>query len=300
MGIGVATAENVIFDNARILHSHSGGFDLEIDSSDGHMKNVEIRNSYVNASHQAFAIVTNPTASNVYIHDNHVKFSVNSWPWVYAATLAQSTNIRIDNNVVENKRAEVPSIILTDVTNAEVKGNVAYEGTPPDVRAGETLNAVTLKNVTGTIIVAGNDFAGDTNVVNGDSLSTPWIACGNRVASGGAFDQPSRCASPPPALPPPPQAGGAEMAPNAVLRVTRGPAGSAPHTVVVDLSNSTDTDRTPIRTYTVGMAGGTWVGPQTDPTYTFTYSSAGTYDVIAAVTDSAGLSSISEQTITVS
>jgi parallel beta-helix repeat protein len=78
--------------------------------------------------------------------------------------------------------------------------------------------------------------------------------------------------------------------PTAALTVTPS-SGNAPLQVSADASGSTDTDATPIDSYTFDFGDGTVVGPRAGATAGHTYTAAGTYTVRATVTDTAGLSS---------
>ena len=77
-------------------------------------------------------------------------------------------------------------------------------------------------------------------------------------------------------------------------------SGTAPLDVTADASASTDTDVTPIATYTFDFGDGTAVvGPQTTPTAQHTYATAGGYTATVTVTDTAGLSSTATSSVTV-
>ena len=76
-------------------------------------------------------------------------------------------------------------------------------------------------------------------------------------------------------------------------------AGTTPLTVSADASGSTDTDATPIATYTFNFGDGSVVGPQAAATADHTYANGGTYTVIVTVTDTAGLSSTASASVTV-
>jgi parallel beta-helix repeat protein len=68
--------------------------------------------------------------------------------------------------------------------------------------------------------------------------------------------------------------------------------------VTADASASTDTDATPIASYTFNFGDGSpVVGPQSGATATHVYTAAGTYTVTVTVTDTAGLSSTASKRI---
>jgi parallel beta-helix repeat protein len=83
---------------------------------------------------------------------------------------------------------------------------------------------------------------------------------------------------------------GSDAPPSAALTVT--PAtGTSPLVVTADASGSTDVDATPIASYRFDFGDGSaLVGPQTVPTATHSYATAGSYTVTVTVTDTAGLS----------
>jgi parallel beta-helix repeat protein len=86
--------------------------------------------------------------------------------------------------------------------------------------------------------------------------------------------------------------------PAATLTVTPG-SGRVPLPVTADASGSTDTDQTPIDSYKFDFGDGTVKGPQSSPTASHTFQSAGTYTVKVTVADTAGLSSTATTQVTV-
>ena len=78
-------------------------------------------------------------------------------------------------------------------------------------------------------------------------------------------------------------------------------SGQAPLGVSADASSSTDTDSTPIASYTFDFGDGSaLVGPQAGSTASHTYPSSGTYTVKVTVTDTAGLASSATSQVQVS
>jgi parallel beta-helix repeat protein len=95
-----------------------------------------------------------------------------------------------------------------------------------------------------------------------------------------------------------PGGGTTDAPPSAALSVTPS-SGTAPLEVTADASGSTDTDATPIASYTFDFGdGSTVVGPKAGATATHTYTTAGTYTVTVTVTDTADLSSTATARVT--
>jgi PKD repeat protein len=76
-------------------------------------------------------------------------------------------------------------------------------------------------------------------------------------------------------------------------------ASGAAHTMLFDGSGSTAVGASTIRQYDWAFGDGSFSGPQTGPTVTHTYSSAGSYPVRLTVTDSLGRTGTFSSTVTV-
>jgi parallel beta-helix repeat protein len=92
--------------------------------------------------------------------------------------------------------------------------------------------------------------------------------------------------------------GTVDTPPSAALTVTP-PSGTAPLEITADASGSSDTDSTPIESYTFDFGDHTGAGPGPAASATHTYEQAGTYTVKVTVTDTAGLSSSATTQLTV-
>jgi PKD repeat protein len=77
-------------------------------------------------------------------------------------------------------------------------------------------------------------------------------------------------------------------------------SGTAPLAVTADASASSDTDATPIASYTFDFGDGTVVGPQSGATAKHTYPGAGSFSVTVTVVDSGAFSSSATSTVAVS
>lgn len=92
--------------------------------------------------------------------------------------------------------------------------------------------------------------------------------------------------------------GGTPNGPTAALTVSPG-SGTAPLSVTADASGSTP-GSAPISSYSFNFGDGSTAGPQSSPTATHSYPSAGSYPVTVTVTDGNGLTATATQTVTVS
>ena len=86
-----------------------------------------------------------------------------------------------------------------------------------------------------------------------------------------------------------------------VARLTVSPvSGKTPLSVTANASASTDTDGTPIASYTFNFGDRTIVGPQPGATAGHLFTKVGNYKVMVTVTDTAGLSSTATVMVKVS
>ncbi len=186
--VSLVAAENVVLDKIQALHSHAVGFDLEPNGATASVSGVKIRNSYVNTYTVAFSLAGGAgKVSNIDIHNNTVRSTDPAFPWLSGENAAPDPlrqNWRILNNLVQ-----IPSlgIVVSNILNVAVEKNVS------PITKG--YSAVTLNNVTGTIVIAHNDFSGAGNVNKNISVDGSLRICGNRLQPDGGFDQPERCSS---------------------------------------------------------------------------------------------------------
>ena len=90
----------------------------------------------------------------------------------------------------------------------------------------------------------------------------------------------------------------ADRPPTAALTVS--PATAVPPAdITVSASGSSDTDNTPIASYTFTCGDGTGFGPQAGPTGTCHYTTTGTFTVSVAVRDTAGLVGTASRTVSI-
>ena len=94
------------------------------------------------------------------------------------------------------------------------------------------------------------------------------------------------------------QSGGTQNGPTAALTVSPA-SGTAPLSVTADASGSTP-GSAPISSYSFNFGDGSTTGPQSSPTATHTYQSAGSYTVTVTVTDGNGLTATATRNVSVS
>jgi len=196
-GVAVGAADHVLMDGIHIWHSNATGFDLEPNGDTSYTTNVEIRNSYVNSRTVAFAATGVQDTSNIDIHDNTVRWSALSWPWVTEGDNRASTGRRHDWRVVHNQvltGLDSPALAFSNTDNVEVGDNVSPVNSSSNPEVAK-FPGVTLSGVGGTVTVTNNDFSGAGWVYAADSNTGRVRACDNRIAEDGDFDRPRNCSS---------------------------------------------------------------------------------------------------------
>jgi hypothetical protein len=192
-GVAIVTAHGVVLDKIYIQHSRRSGIDIEANGGDGFPQDIEIRNSDIVAASVPISDAGVDTTTNVYIHDNIIRWGNPSHSWITTgATSPHHNKWRIVHNQALFDMGEYPAMSLDYVDNLEIRDNVATETAPPAARAGERLVAVTVSNSGAPVTITGNDFSG-FNVVYQGSSGVVVQACGNRLTVGGAFNQPKPC-----------------------------------------------------------------------------------------------------------
>jgi hypothetical protein len=179
-GVTICDTNNVLVDNVSILHSHASGVDMEI-NSDGTTENVEIENSYINSRAVAIAAGGIADASDIYIHNNTIRGSNASWPWLDEGDNPYATVRRHDWRVENNTsllalNSDTMQFEMTD--NVTVSGNTspANGSTNPYVAP---LYGVNFVNASGTLTVDSNSFTGAAAPVDPKSSTTGFTECGN-------------------------------------------------------------------------------------------------------------------------
>jgi len=172
MGIALSNIDGGLFEDVRILHSRRAGFDLE--PPPGNVRNIEIRDSYVNSHLHAFSSAGRGDVSNIEIHHNTVDgYSV---PWVY---VKETYGLRRhdwsihDNQVLRLQGSPMPMLYFVRVDTVAVERNISHAQTT------QSRKAVSFTDARGVLLVANNDFTGACWDYVADPLTEPVTAYGN-------------------------------------------------------------------------------------------------------------------------
>jgi hypothetical protein len=173
--IALSNIDGGLFENVRILHSRRAGFDLE--PPPGNVRNIEIRDSYVNSHLHAFSSAGRGDVSGIEIHHNVVDgYSV---PWVY---VKETYGLRRydwsihDNQVLRLQGSPMPMLYFVRVDNVAVERNVSHAQTT------QSRKAASFTEAGGTLLVADNDFTGACWAYLADPLTAPVTAFGNTLS----------------------------------------------------------------------------------------------------------------------
>ncbi|HEX9711910.1 MAG TPA: right-handed parallel beta-helix repeat-containing protein [Actinomycetota bacterium] len=177
-GIALSGADSILFDDVSILHSRRAGFDLEPPPS--YVRNIEIRNSYINSFLLAFASAGRGDVSNIYIHHNTIDASGIPLVYVNASDGTRRYNWRIEYNTSLRPRGSPQATMLfSNVTGVIVRGN-----TWP-VHTTQSRKAVEFRGALGTLIVLDNDFTGACWAYNRDATTSGVFASNNVISTKG-------------------------------------------------------------------------------------------------------------------
>ncbi len=130
-GLAVAnSAQNILIDNLTVVKSRRSGIDLEPHSTNGFVRNVEIRNSNIECQLTPFAAGGSGDVSNIYIHHN--KYSGSGHSLYVRASDADKGIIRHDWNFSFNERvngrhrSSAPCIKMGWTSNVHIEGNIDF------------------------------------------------------------------------------------------------------------------------------------------------------------------------------
>jgi hypothetical protein len=170
--IALSNIDGGLFENIQILHSRRAGFDLE--PPPGNVRNIEIRNSYINPHLLPFASAGVGDVSNIEIHDNVIDGG--SVPWVYVndsqGGRRQNWSIH-DNQVLRNLGSPMAMLYFRNVDDVAVLRNISRAATTQSRKAVEFVNAG------GELFVVDNDFTGACWAFVADPLTVPVTEYGN-------------------------------------------------------------------------------------------------------------------------
>ena len=147
-------ASNVRISTTSVLHGRRSGFDLEPDTVNQLVRNIEIERCYARTIGLPFASAGAGVVSDVYIHDN-----VSDGASVPVLYVDSSDGSRRSNWNFERHRSistlgsPSPAVNLTDVDGAVVRDNVL------PVVTTQSQKGVTLTRCGGHVIIRGNNFA---------------------------------------------------------------------------------------------------------------------------------------------
>jgi hypothetical protein len=173
--IALSNIDGGVFDNIRILHSRRAGFDME--PPPGNVRNIEIRNSYINPHLLPFASAGVGDVSNIEIHHNVI--DGDSVPWVYVKDYdggrRHDWSIH-DNEILRLMGSPMPMLYFVRVDNVAVERNFSHAQTT------QSRKAVSFTEAAGVLLVADNDFTGSCWAYVADPLTGPVIAYGNTLS----------------------------------------------------------------------------------------------------------------------
>ncbi|HZA26576.1 MAG TPA: right-handed parallel beta-helix repeat-containing protein [Actinomycetota bacterium] len=152
-GLAVSNADGVLLENIQIRNTRRAGFDLEPATALWSVRNVEIRNSFTNGYHVAFASAGNGDVSNIYIHHNRIKGPGVPWVYVRASDGTRRRNWRIhDNRVLNYLGSPMPALFFSKVDNVSVRRNKS------PIVATQSRLAIRFESCRGRLVVRRNDF----------------------------------------------------------------------------------------------------------------------------------------------
>jgi polygalacturonase len=152
-GVGICNADGVLLEDIAIRNTRRAGFDLEPSTSAWAVRNVEIRRSFINGYHVAFASAGNGDVSNIDIHHNRVKGPGVPWIYVAASDGTRRKNWRIhDNRVLNPLGSPMPALFFQNVDNISIRRNKS------PIVATQSRLAIRFQSCRGRLVVRRNDF----------------------------------------------------------------------------------------------------------------------------------------------
>jgi hypothetical protein len=152
-GVALSNADGVVLQNIQIKNTRRAGFDLEPATGWWYVRNVEIKNSFVNGYHVAFAAAGNGDVSNIFIHHNRIRGPGVPWVYVSASDGTRRRNWRIqDNKVMNSLGSPMPAMLFRKVDNVSIRRNKS------PLVATQSRLGIRFENCRGRLVVRRNDF----------------------------------------------------------------------------------------------------------------------------------------------
>jgi polygalacturonase len=152
-GVGICHANGVLLEDIEIRNTRRAGFDLEPSTAAWSVRNVEIRRSFINGYHVAFASAGNGDVSNIDIHHNRIKGPGVPWVYVAASDGTRRRNWRIhDNRVLNPLGSPMPAMYFSRVDNVRIRRNKS------PIVATQSRLAIHFHSCHGRLVVRRNDF----------------------------------------------------------------------------------------------------------------------------------------------
>ncbi len=180
-GIAITWADRVLIDRCQLSGVHNSGIDLEPNGTDWSVRNVEIRNSSIDCRHGAFTAAGHSDVSNVWIHHNVVHSSSRPMLRVVRGDGGRRRNWTLEDNVRAVPTNPDYMVSLTRVDDIVIRRNVAVA-----TKRAKTIAAVHLKDCSGTIEIADNDFSWSPELLETKATGTSVDHCNNRWGPDGS------------------------------------------------------------------------------------------------------------------
>jgi hypothetical protein len=192
-GVALTNVEDALVEKVRILHTRRAGFDLEPSTSTWRVRNVEIRDSFINGYHVAFAAHGNGDVSSVYIHDNQIQGPGVPWVTVRASDGTRRKGWRIENNhVLNGLGSPAPALRFDKVDDVAIVGNISR------VSAKQSRLAVSFTDCGGKLQVINNDFGSACDPYVTSGITAQVEAYGNLTAADCGAPETTAAAAPAP------------------------------------------------------------------------------------------------------
>jgi Right handed beta helix region len=152
-GVALSNADGVLLSNIKIMNTRRAGFDLEPATSEWFVRNVEIRDSFVNGYHVAFAAAGRGDVSNIFLHHNAIQGPGVPWVYVGASDGYQRRHWRVnDNRVLDRLGSPMPALFFAHVNDVSIRRNVS------PIASTQSQLGIRFDDCHGPLVVRYNDF----------------------------------------------------------------------------------------------------------------------------------------------